>query len=132
MLNRDSDLLLLIKERIFVSILMRHFLYSSSRRHTRFDCDWSSDVCSSDLHQFVVAQLSQHLHQVLCFFTMGRSVRIIRLNIFSGAAVMAGGYRRIREQTKTTLKKATRSEERRVGKECRSRGSPYHLKKKTD
>src|SRR3712207_9411032 len=24
----------------------------------------------------------------------------------------------------------TRSEERRVGKECRSRGSPYHLKKK--
>src|SRR2546430_8663837 len=23
--------------------------YSSRRRHTRFDCDWSSDVCSSDL-----------------------------------------------------------------------------------
>src|SRR5205085_8134553 len=22
---------------------------SSRRRHTRFDCDWSSDVCSSDL-----------------------------------------------------------------------------------
>src|SRR2546430_11473899 len=27
--------------------------FSSRRRHTRFDCDWSSDVCSSDL----VAQL---------------------------------------------------------------------------
>src|SRR2546427_431390 len=25
------------------------FFFSSRRRHTRFDCDWSSDVCSSDL-----------------------------------------------------------------------------------
>src|SRR5256886_11480882 len=25
------------------------FFLSSRRRHTRFDCDWSSDVCSSDL-----------------------------------------------------------------------------------
>src|SRR5205085_8828225 len=25
------------------------FFFSCSRRHTRFDCDWSSDVCSSDL-----------------------------------------------------------------------------------
>src|SRR5205085_4293086 len=30
------------------SILMC-FFFSSRRRHTRFDCDWSSDVCSSDL-----------------------------------------------------------------------------------
>src|SRR2546430_16224091 len=28
---------------------MWHFFFSSRRRHTRFDCDWSSDVCSSDL-----------------------------------------------------------------------------------
>src|SRR2546427_10503336 len=28
---------------------MRFFFFSSRRRHTRFDCDWSSDVCSSDL-----------------------------------------------------------------------------------
>src|SRR6516165_9479313 len=27
------------------------FFFSSRRRHTRFDCDWSSDVCSSDLSQ---------------------------------------------------------------------------------
>src|SRR5688572_33353804 len=27
------------------------FFFSSRRRHTRFDCDWSSDVCSSDLLQ---------------------------------------------------------------------------------
>src|SRR5882762_11121656 len=25
------------------------FFFSSRRRHTRFKCDWSSDVCSSDL-----------------------------------------------------------------------------------
>src|SRR2546430_5109325 len=27
----------------------RFVFFSSRRRHTRFDCDWSSDVCSSDL-----------------------------------------------------------------------------------
>src|SRR5438034_6361043 len=30
-------------------ILMRVFFFSSRRRHTRSLCDWSSDVCSSDL-----------------------------------------------------------------------------------
>src|SRR2546430_11264886 len=29
----------------------RCFFFSSRRRHTRFDCDWSSDVCSSDLEE---------------------------------------------------------------------------------
>src|SRR5438270_12859825 len=29
------------------------FFFSSRRRHTRFDCDWSSDVCSSDLAEFL-------------------------------------------------------------------------------
>src|SRR5256886_3619705 len=33
-----------VKERV-----MHFFFFSSRRRHTRFDCDWSSDVCSSDL-----------------------------------------------------------------------------------
>src|SRR5260370_40207901 len=28
---------------------MFFFFFSSRRRHTRFKCDWSSDVCSSDL-----------------------------------------------------------------------------------
>src|SRR5688572_28719508 len=32
-----------------VFILFIFFFFSSRRRHTRFDCDWSSDVCSSDL-----------------------------------------------------------------------------------
>src|SRR2546430_9327383 len=32
----------------------RQLLFSSRRRHTRFDCDWSSDVCSSDLEAMVM------------------------------------------------------------------------------
>src|SRR2546427_6857888 len=34
---------------IFFLFLYFFFFFSSRRRHTRFDCDWSSDVCSSDL-----------------------------------------------------------------------------------
>src|SRR2546427_790940 len=30
------------------------FFFSSRRRHTRFDCDWSSDVCSSDLDRLAI------------------------------------------------------------------------------
>src|SRR5690606_14190571 len=32
---------------LFISVF---FFFSSRRRHTRFSRDWSSDVCSSDLH----------------------------------------------------------------------------------
>src|SRR5256886_17643876 len=32
-----------------LSMCLFFFFFSSRRRHTRFDCDWSSDVCSSDL-----------------------------------------------------------------------------------
>src|SRR2546427_6488579 len=35
-----------------VLLLVIFFFFSSRRRHTRFDCDWSSDVCSSDLHRY--------------------------------------------------------------------------------
>src|SRR5256886_17008053 len=39
------------------------FFFSSRRRHTRFDCDWSSDVCSSDL--VVEGELgAQHLREI--------------------------------------------------------------------
>src|SRR5689334_24451058 len=31
------------------------FFLSSRRRHTRWNCDWSSDVCSSDLDRIVLA-----------------------------------------------------------------------------
>src|SRR2546430_6031198 len=33
----------------YVYALVDVFFFSSRRRHTRFDCVWSSDVCSSDL-----------------------------------------------------------------------------------
>src|SRR5260370_6409774 len=37
------------------------FFFSSRRRHTRFKCDWSSDVCSSDLIvKLTAAALRQH------------------------------------------------------------------------
>src|SRR5688572_32043386 len=38
------------------------FFFSSRRRHTRFDCDWSSDVCSSDL---LPAEGERHRQQPL-------------------------------------------------------------------
>src|SRR5688572_32866746 len=37
------------------------FFFSSRRRHTRFDCDWSSDVCSSDLAAIGAVQTAQRL-----------------------------------------------------------------------
>src|SRR5690242_21380283 len=39
----------------FVFVFCFFFFFSSRRRHTRLTCDWSSDVCSSDLPFFAVA-----------------------------------------------------------------------------
>src|SRR5690606_39847867 len=38
------------------SLLLVVFCFSSSRRHTRFSRDWSSDVCSSDLSPYQAAR----------------------------------------------------------------------------
>src|SRR6266481_49214 len=40
------------------------FFFSSRRRHTRWNCDWSSDVCSSDLDtaQFLGVRGGYHLN----------------------------------------------------------------------
>src|SRR2546430_12042425 len=45
------------------------FFFSSRRRHTRFDCDWSSDVCSSDLahdlgHRVLRGNREEHVHVI--------------------------------------------------------------------
>src|SRR2546430_13187674 len=40
-------------------LLWCFFFFSSRRRHTRFDCDWSSDVCSSDLHLEIAHTVGQ-------------------------------------------------------------------------
>src|SRR6266702_8351671 len=41
---------------VFIAV----FFFSSRRRHTRWPRDWSSDVCSSDLHHLVVAFADQN------------------------------------------------------------------------
>src|SRR5207237_3600416 len=43
--------------RVSWRFLYAYFFFSSRRRHTRFKCDWSSDVCSSDLESDVGEQL---------------------------------------------------------------------------
>src|SRR5256886_978672 len=44
-INKDGNLII-VPTQILINFF---FFFSSRRRHTRFDCDWSSDVCSSDL-----------------------------------------------------------------------------------
>src|SRR5437879_7219084 len=80
-----------------------YFFFSSRRRHTRYIGDWSSDVCSSDLKLVggnFVRKIRQGISQVPGNCSHRESVRVHR------------------------------SEERRVGKECRSRWRRYHEKKK--
>src|SRR5689334_23371923 len=48
------------------------FFFSSRRRHTRWNCDWSSDVCSSDLN-IVGKPMAQLLLQANCTVTVAHS-----------------------------------------------------------
>src|SRR5690606_40871334 len=76
------------------------FFFSSRRRHTRFSRDWSSDVCSSNLVEFlrlVFTPLQEFNRQLL----EGA------IEFFRSGDHFAGG--------------SNRSEERRVGKERRKR-----------
>src|SRR5438132_2324089 len=85
-----------------IFIIIRYyffFFFSSRRRHTRSLCDWSSDVCSSDL------TLQESSKLTLIRYVSGEFAKAVK-------PLPAG--------------KEGRSEERRVGKECRSRWSPYH------
>src|SRR2546427_8769675 len=92
------------------------FFFSSRRRHTRFDCDWSSDVCSSDL----LDGLKKQREQVQQYVTQLEKQ-------LPSKAEMAALLSDINQAgLGRSLQFETRSEERRVGKECRSRWSPYH------
>src|SRR5256886_5785010 len=96
------------------------FFFSSRRRHTRFDCDWSSDVCSSDLiDRWEYYGPDQKLAKV------GFSRQNDGKEDAWSFPRPDGSIDRIEISTARDGK-ATRSEERRVGKECRSRWSPYH------
>src|SRR5438309_5536963 len=77
------------------------FFFSSRRRHTRWNCDWSSDVCSSDLIRDLEHRGERRRY--------GEEQR-----------------RPLPREDLEHLHRLGRSEERRVGKECRSRWSPYH------
>src|SRR5437899_12993943 len=87
------------------------FFFSSRRRHTRCLSDWSSDVCSSDLSNLGLRD------EMRSNYISGRTNSIAfhpsdPNTFYIGAA--GGGVR---------------SEERRVGKEWRSRWERYHYKK---
>src|SRR5699024_12746290 len=89
---------------------MYGFFFSSRRRHTRSKRDWSSDVCSSDL---------------------GSPIFFYQLWAFIAPALESSEKWKTRGNTAfiTTFFLLGRSEERRVGKECRSRRSRGHYKK---
>src|SRR3974377_464486 len=51
------------------------FFFSSRRRHTRWNCDWSSDVCSSDLYHTVDwHEQNSSLFKALSLEKLGMSV----------------------------------------------------------
>src|SRR3712207_8643876 len=97
------------------------FFFSSRRRHTRYWRDWSSDVCSSDLVVGNTAYVAEG--------TNGGSLRIIdvtdRANPLPLGSIETSKAMDVEVRGKHAYV-ADRSEERRVGKECRSRWSPYH------
>src|SRR5688572_28593625 len=67
-----------------------YFFFSSRRWHTRFDCDWSSDVCSSDLDSPIA-----RVHGDAAMFIGG--IRAVLLQTLHPAAMTAvaehSGYR---------------------------------------
>src|SRR2546429_3650076 len=88
------------------------FFFSSRRRHTRCSRDWSSDVCSSDLRDLSAR---------------GALPPTLILTTFDDSDVVLDGIRAgARGFLLKDVSYQQRSEERRVGKECRSRWSPYH------
>src|SRR5690348_17449147 len=97
------------------------FFFSSRRRHTRWTGDWSSDVCSSDLVGLIPLYAIERLERSW----------IEPFHVFHENLDWFVKHRRtIVESCVTTVQYdhdyTHRSEERRVGKECRSRWSPCH------
>src|SRR5688572_33489214 len=90
------------------------FLFSSRRRHTRFDCDWSSDVCSSDLTR--QADPLGALERAQAAFIVDATVDGIAQGLRAAKAASREDLDAIGRRARRV-----RSEERRVGKECRAR-----------
>src|SRR5690606_39446571 len=90
------------------------FFFSSRRRHTRFSRDWSSDVCSSDLEW---AKENPDAVRALCRrrskrMRDARKVPYLDSDIFNRDNWVC--------QLCDKPIDPNRSEERRVGKECRA------------
>src|SRR5436309_15215875 len=94
------------------------FFFSSRRRHTRFSRDWSSDVCSSDL-TFINSSTKATSRCCAGLFVTRSTGKPWKRTRMSRCARSSIEWRK------------NRSEERRVGKECRSRWEPYEQKKNT-
>src|SRR5439155_9884819 len=109
---------------------MSLFFFSSRRRHTRWPRDWSSDVCSSDLpplHVTAASTCSRVDH--LRFGSIARDlVALLALGFPSPPQQSCLGWPRtitrrliMQKASSHPVHSEIRSEERRVGKECRSR-----------
>src|SRR5207245_5527775 len=89
----------------YISVL---FFFSSRRRHTRCYRDWSSDVCSSDLSLVLGMLAPAPRIKTVGFVSAISNARLLELKRVLGFIEHRQPQR-------------NRSEERRVGKECRSR-----------
>src|SRR5256885_3343474 len=97
------------------------FFFSSRRRHTRLQGDWSSDVCSSDLPQF-----RQKAGPILDLYQGRWEGELLHPGDFVVCCDEKPSIQARARKHPGEAPKPGRSEERRVGKECRSRWSPYH------
>src|SRR3989449_4564333 len=95
------------------------FFFSSRRRHTRCSRDWSSDVCSSDLNVVYGIVIVSLVHGA------AREPSLV-IGMAFGFLVIEFGFVMVTVLLSHMGLGELRSEERRVGKECRSRWSPYH------
>src|SRR5690606_40705866 len=93
------------------------FFFSSRRRHTRFSRDWSSDVCSSDL-MLLEAARTLGASPLRAFFNV---VLPALRNPVIATSIMVFVFALGSYLLPQILGRPKRSEERRVGKECRYR-----------
>src|SRR5256884_3514466 len=102
------------------------FFCSSRRRHTICSRDWSSDVCSSDLLNSEGSTFTRSSPWLV--LGIQASTQAVDGMPLGDAIAFYGGTPSDLPTRESLLDsvRALRSEERRVGKECRSRWSPYH------
>src|SRR5256885_10928455 len=109
------------RRRVLSEVARREFFFSSRRRHTRLQGDWSSDVCSSDL-----ALRCNALTHLKSSSSGPHRPNLSENSHSRWTKSKDATHSSCRCRQKYFLPNRTRSEERRVGKECRSRWSPYH------